>query len=75
MFALVPVFAGLVMLAYRKQGAHYPQYLYLSLHIHSVAFGFLILALPLQAFAPDIWITIAQLAALSISFVYFVLTL
>jgi len=72
MFALVPVFAALLHLAYRNRNRHYPAFLYFSLHIHSVGFGFLLFTLPLQSFASDTWITLAQGVVLLVCFVYLV---
>ncbi|HEY7185884.1 MAG TPA: DUF3667 domain-containing protein [Vicinamibacterales bacterium] len=38
MFVLVPVFAGLVALAARRSGRHYPEHLYFAMHVHSAWF-------------------------------------
>jgi len=38
MFVLVPVFAGLVALAARRSGRHYPEHLYFSMHVHAAWF-------------------------------------
>ena len=39
MFVLMPIFAGLVYLAYRRSGRRYPSYLVFSLHVHTAWFG------------------------------------
>ena len=69
MFELVPFFAAVLKLAYRKRGGNYPKYLYLSLHVHAAVFGLLILTLPLQSFASDTWITAAQAIVLFVALV------
>ena len=61
-FAMVPVFAGLVWLAYRSAARHYPAFLYFSLHVHAAFFIFLTPVVPLQTFATDLWITAVQFA-------------
>jgi hypothetical protein len=38
MFLLVPLFAWLVHLAYRRTGRNYPQHLYFALHVHAAWF-------------------------------------
>jgi Protein of unknown function (DUF3667) len=38
MFVLVPVFAGLVALAARRSGRHYPEHLYFAMHVHAAWF-------------------------------------
>jgi hypothetical protein len=38
MFVLVPLFAGLVALAARGTGRHYPEHLYFSMHVHAAWF-------------------------------------
>jgi len=38
MFVLVPVFAGLVALATRRSGRHYPEHLYFAMHVHAAWF-------------------------------------
>jgi len=38
MFAFVPLFAALVMLAERRSGHNYPQHLYFALHVHAAWF-------------------------------------
>jgi hypothetical protein len=75
MFVLVPVFAALVLVAYRRWRRNYPEFLYFSLHFHAAALGFFMLAVPLQALADERWLKIAQLAALVGSFVYLVAAL
>lgn len=40
MFALVPLFAGLIALATRSCGRHYPQHLYFAMHVHAAWFLF-----------------------------------
>ncbi len=40
MFALVPLFAGLVALVARRSGRHYPQHLYFAMHVHAAWFLF-----------------------------------
>ena len=39
MFLLVPLFAWLVHLAYRRSGRNYPQHLYFALHVHAAWFA------------------------------------
>lgn len=39
MFVLVPVFAGLVMVAVRRAHRNYPQHLYFALHVHAAWFA------------------------------------
>jgi len=39
MFVLLPLFAWLTSLAYRKTVPHYPAHLYFALHEHAAAFG------------------------------------
>jgi hypothetical protein len=39
MFVLVPLFALLVRIAYRRAGRHYPQHLYFALHVHAAWFA------------------------------------
>jgi len=38
MFVLVPVFGGLVALAARRSGRHYPEHLYFAMHVHAAWF-------------------------------------
>ena len=38
MFVLVPLFAGLVGLAARRSGRHYPEHLYFAMHVHAAWF-------------------------------------
>jgi hypothetical protein len=38
MFVLVPLFAGLVALAARRSGRHYPEHLYFAMHVHAAWF-------------------------------------
>ena len=44
MFVLMPLFALLTKLAWRKKGWRYPAHLYMSLHLHAAWFGALALA-------------------------------
>jgi hypothetical protein len=53
MFLLVPVFAWLVGVAWRRRGRHYPQHLYFALHVHAAWFAVAALAELLEAFAPS----------------------
>ena len=70
MFVLVPVFALLLMAAYRRQRRNFPQYLYFSLHFHAAVFGFLALSVPLQALSSERWLTIAQVLVMAWAFGY-----
>ncbi len=38
MFVLVPLFAALVMVGFRRRGFHYPQHLTFALHVHAALF-------------------------------------
>jgi hypothetical protein len=69
-FILVPVFAGLLKLAHRRQGRNYPQFLYFSLHFHAAVFGFLALITPLQAMRSEAWLHAAQVCVLVGAFGY-----
>lgn len=71
-FILVPVFALLLKLAYRRQRRHYPQFLYFSLHFHAAVFGFLALTVPLQALPSEVWLNAAQACVLAGAFGYLV---
>jgi hypothetical protein len=75
MFVLVPVFAGIVMVAYWRWRRNYPEFLYFSLHFHAAALGFFTLTVPLQALPNENWLKMAQLCALVGSFVYLVAAL
>lgn len=75
MFALVPLFAALLKIVYRNRNRNYPQFFYFSLHLHAAVFVFLVFTLPLQSFASDTWITLAQGIVLLGSFVYLVVAL
>lgn len=70
LFVLVPVFAALVMMAYRRRRRNYPEFLYFSLHFHAAALGFFMIAVPLQALPDERWLKLGQFAALVASFVY-----
>ncbi len=75
MFVLVPVFALLLMAAYRRQRRNFPQYLYCSLHFHAAVFGLLALSVPLQALSSERWLKIAQVLVMAWAFGYLVLAL
>ena len=49
-FILVPLCAGLVMLAARKAKRNYPAHLYFMLHVHSAFFALVVLTWPLGQF-------------------------
>jgi hypothetical protein len=74
-FILVPVFALLLKLAYRRQRRHYPQFLYFALHFHAAVFGFLALTVPLQALPSEVWLKAAQACVLAGAFAYLVVAL
>lgn len=74
-FAMVPVFAWLLMLSYWNRRCHYPQYMYFSLHLHAALFGFLTLTVPLQLLTSERWLKVAELIAIAGTFVYLVLAL
>ena len=59
-FVMVPVFALLLKLVFRRQRRNYPQYLYFALHFHAAVFGFLTVTVPLQAMPSEVWLTVAQ---------------
>ncbi|HET8549854.1 MAG TPA: DUF3667 domain-containing protein [Bryobacteraceae bacterium] len=44
MFVLVPLFAAMLRLVYRRTGRHYPAFLYFAIHFHAFAFALLSLA-------------------------------
>jgi small-conductance mechanosensitive channel len=50
MFILLPAFAGLTMLAWRRRLRRYPAHLYLALHLHSAWFGALAVLTMVEAF-------------------------
>ena len=50
MFILLPAFAGLTMLAWRRRLPRYPAHLYLALHLHSAWFGALAVLTMVEAF-------------------------
>ena len=52
MFVLVPVFAWLVNLAWRRRGRHYPQHLYFALHVHAAWFAVAALVVVLRLAIP-----------------------
>ncbi|HEY3093149.1 MAG TPA: DUF3667 domain-containing protein [Vicinamibacterales bacterium] len=52
MFVLVPVFAWLVNLAWRRRGRHYPQHLYFALHVHAAWFAVAALVVVLRLAVP-----------------------
>jgi hypothetical protein len=52
MFLLLPMFALLTHLAWRRRLPHYPAHLYLALHIHAVWFGLLALLEIAAGFLP-----------------------
>jgi hypothetical protein len=53
MFVLVPVFAWLVGLAWRRRGHHYPQHLYFALHVHAAWFAVAALVVVLRLVVPS----------------------
>lgn len=68
MFILLPVFALLTNLAWRKAQPRYPAHLYVALHIHAAIFGaFLIFSLLVGVTRPD-WIA----AAIGLAFMGYV---
>jgi hypothetical protein len=75
LFALVPVFALALRVMYRRDRRHYPAFLYFSLHFHAALFLVLALTLPLQTFASDLTLSIAEAIALVVMFVYLVVAL
>ena len=54
MFVLVPVFAWLVGVAWKRRGRHYPQHLYFALHVHAAWFAVAALGDLLEAFGPSV---------------------
>jgi hypothetical protein len=50
MFILLPAFAALTMLAWRRRLPRYPAHLYLALHLHSAWFGALAVLTMVEAF-------------------------
>lgn len=74
LFLLVPLFALLLQLAFRKTGIHYPGHLVFALHVH--AFGFLEgAALLLLTLAPDTVALAGAVVLLVGLFAYFVAAL
>jgi hypothetical protein len=53
MFVLLPVFALLTKLAWRRKQRRYPAHLYLALHLHAAWFGALAVATVINAFVPE----------------------
>jgi hypothetical protein len=54
MFVLLPVFALMTSVVWRRAKLRYPAHLYLALHVHSAAFGALLLLSIGLGFAPSI---------------------
>ena len=50
MFILLPIFAFLTMLVWRRRLPHYPAHLYIALHLHSAWFGAFAVLTIVQAF-------------------------
>jgi hypothetical protein len=53
MFILLPAFAGLTLLAWRRRLRRYPGHLYLALHVHSAWFGALAVLTMVGALVPS----------------------
>ena len=70
-FLLVPLF-GLWLKILLPVRRHYPAFLYFSLHVHAALFFFMALTLPLQAFASDRVLTLAEATVLIGMLVYLV---
>jgi hypothetical protein len=73
MFVLLPVFALITKLAWRRAMPHYPAHLYLALHIHAVWFG--ALALVTLATLVLVWNLLRSLAGTAALFYVVIYTL
>ena len=74
-FALVPFFALLVRLMYRRVSRNYPAFLHFSLHVHAAFFTVMAVTVPFQTFASDLWISAAHLVVALGMVVYLALAL
>jgi hypothetical protein len=72
MFVLVPLFALLVGVAFRKTGSHYPHHLYFSLHVHAAWFAAALVVTGVYAIAGDRIGRVISLVAMLYGWWYFV---
>lgn len=71
MFALLPLFAGLMQLAYRNRRLHYAEHLVFALHLHSFWFvGFALIAVLPDAIGGWIWLALPICAVVAMRTVY-----
>lgn len=74
MFLLLPLFASLTRVAWRRQLPRYPAHLYAALHLHAAWFGALTVSTLLTAvFSSDAAVVVIQLAVLAYASWYGVL--
>jgi hypothetical protein len=60
MFVMLPVFAALVGVAFRKSGHNYPQHLYFALHVHAAWFAFAACASAASLVMPSLFAEVLQ---------------
>ena len=76
MFVLLPIFALLTMLAWRRRVPHYPAHLYLALHLHAAVFAaFTVLTIALGLFTSNVVMIVSVLTVFSYLVWYGLLTL
>lgn len=73
MFLLVPLFAWLVGMAWRRTRRNYPQHLYFALHVHAAWFAVSALVAAIRLAAPSIELRGLEMCALLYGVVYAVL--
>lgn len=73
MFVLVPLFAWLVHVAFRRSGRNYPQHLYFALHVHAALFAMGAVAAGIGLLGTGIVWTALTVVVVVYSAVYFVL--
>jgi hypothetical protein len=73
MFVMLPVFAALVGVAFRKSGHNYPQHLYFALHVHAAWFALAACAAAASLVMPSLFAEIFEVLLVVYGVAYVVL--